>query len=154
MGSFISPERERERIRMIDSFRQLPLMKGCRWMTYHLTVKTERALHIHWQNVFVVRQIPLQSVKGQTDLKGSTKYLFMTPLEIVKAYVFSSVDGLGWEGVVLMRQEALNGVQGQNASKIYNTFEVFGVGWDGGDWFHWIKGFQMCDSGMVVGGKE
>ena len=40
-------ERERERIRMIDSFRQLPLMKGCRWMTYHLTVKTERALHIH-----------------------------------------------------------------------------------------------------------
>ena len=83
-----------------------------------------------------MRQIPLQSVKGQTDLKGSTKYLFMTPLEIVKAYVFSSVDGLGWEGVVLMHQEALNGVQGQNASKIYNTFEVFGVGWDGGDWFH------------------
>ena len=23
---------------MIDSFRPLPLMKGCRWMTYHLTV--------------------------------------------------------------------------------------------------------------------
>ena len=33
--------RERERgIRMIYSFRPLPLMKGCRWMTYHLTVHT------------------------------------------------------------------------------------------------------------------
>ena len=31
--------RERE-IRMIYSFRPLPLMKGCRWMTYHLTVHT------------------------------------------------------------------------------------------------------------------
>ena len=46
------------------------------------------------------------------------------------------MDGLGCEGVVLMHQEALNGVQGQNASKIYNTFEFFVVGWDGGDWFH------------------
>ena len=27
-------------IRMIYSFRPLPLMKGCRWMTYHLTVHT------------------------------------------------------------------------------------------------------------------
>ena len=25
---------------MIYSFRSLPLMKGCRWMTYHLTVRT------------------------------------------------------------------------------------------------------------------
>ena len=75
-----------------------------------------------------MRQIPLQSVKGQTDLKGSTKYLFTAPLEIVKAYVFGSADGLGCEGVVLMYQEALNGVQGQNASKIYNTFEFFGDG--------------------------
>ena len=25
---------------MIYSFRPLPLMKGCRWMTYHLTVHT------------------------------------------------------------------------------------------------------------------
>ena len=34
-------ERERERgIRMIYSFRPLPLMKGCGWMTYHLTVHT------------------------------------------------------------------------------------------------------------------
>ena len=34
-------ERERERgggIRMIYSFRPLPLMKGCRWMTYHFIV--------------------------------------------------------------------------------------------------------------------
>ena len=32
-------EREREReIRMIYSFRPLPLMKGCGWMTYHLAV--------------------------------------------------------------------------------------------------------------------
>ena len=31
----------RERgIRMIYSFRPQPLMKGCRWMTYHLTVHT------------------------------------------------------------------------------------------------------------------
>ena len=31
----------RERgIRMIYSFRTLPLMKGCRWMTYHLRVHT------------------------------------------------------------------------------------------------------------------
>ena len=30
----------RIRIRMIYSFRQLPLMKGCRWMTYHLTGHT------------------------------------------------------------------------------------------------------------------
>ena len=30
----------RIRIRMIYSFRPLPLMKGCRWMTYHLTVHT------------------------------------------------------------------------------------------------------------------
>ena len=28
------------RIRMIYSFRPLPLMKGCGWMTYHLTVHT------------------------------------------------------------------------------------------------------------------
>ena len=28
------------RIRMIYSFRVLPLMKGCGWMTYHLTVHT------------------------------------------------------------------------------------------------------------------
>ena len=28
------------RIRTIHSFRPLPLMKGCRWMTYHLTVNT------------------------------------------------------------------------------------------------------------------
>ena len=28
------------RIRMIYSFRSLPLMKGCRWVTYHLTVHT------------------------------------------------------------------------------------------------------------------
>ena len=27
-------------IRMIYSFRPLPLMKGCMWMTYHLTVHT------------------------------------------------------------------------------------------------------------------
>ena len=36
-------ERERERGRgreRIYSFRPLPLMKGCRWMTYHLTVHT------------------------------------------------------------------------------------------------------------------
>ena len=34
-------ERERGiRIRMIYSFRPLPLMKGCRWKTYHLTVHT------------------------------------------------------------------------------------------------------------------
>ena len=35
-------ERERERqIRMIYSeFRPLPLVKGCGWMTYHLTVHT------------------------------------------------------------------------------------------------------------------
>ena len=34
-------EREREiRIRMIYSFRPLPHMKGCGWMTYHLTVHT------------------------------------------------------------------------------------------------------------------
>ena len=37
-------ERERERggggIRMIYSFRPLALMKGCGWMTYHLTVHT------------------------------------------------------------------------------------------------------------------
>ena len=32
-------ERERE-IRMIYSFRPLSLMKGCGWMTYHLTVHT------------------------------------------------------------------------------------------------------------------
>ena len=36
---------ERERgiriqVRMIYSFRPLPLMKGCRWMTYYLTVHT------------------------------------------------------------------------------------------------------------------
>ena len=29
-----------DRIQMIDSFRPLPLMKGCRRMTYHLTVHT------------------------------------------------------------------------------------------------------------------
>ena len=29
-----------KRIRMIYSFRPLPLMKGCGWMTYHLTVHT------------------------------------------------------------------------------------------------------------------
>ena len=33
-------ERERGRVRMIYSFRPLPLTKGCRWMTYHLTVHT------------------------------------------------------------------------------------------------------------------
>ena len=33
-------ERERGRVRMIYSFRPLPLRKGCRWMTYHLTVHT------------------------------------------------------------------------------------------------------------------
>ena len=36
-------ERERERgirIRMIYSFRPLPFMKGCGWMTYHLPVHT------------------------------------------------------------------------------------------------------------------
>ena len=34
-------ERERERERgMIYSFRPLPLLKGCRWMTYHLTIHT------------------------------------------------------------------------------------------------------------------
>ena len=33
--------RERQiQIRMIYSFRPLPLMKGCGWMTYHLTVHT------------------------------------------------------------------------------------------------------------------
>ena len=31
-------ERDPIRTRMIYSFRPLPLMKGCRWMTYHLTV--------------------------------------------------------------------------------------------------------------------
>ena len=30
----------RIRLRMIYSFRPLPLMKGCGWMTYHLTVHT------------------------------------------------------------------------------------------------------------------
>ena len=38
-GLFTSLERE-IRIRMIYSFRPLPLMKGCGWMTYHLTVHT------------------------------------------------------------------------------------------------------------------
>jgi len=35
-------EREREGggIGIIYSFRPLPLMKGCRWMTYHLPVHT------------------------------------------------------------------------------------------------------------------
>ena len=28
------------RIRKFYSFRPLPLMKGCKWMTYHLTVHT------------------------------------------------------------------------------------------------------------------
>ena len=38
-------ERERERER-IYSFRPLPLMKGCRWMTHHLTVHTV-IMYIH-----------------------------------------------------------------------------------------------------------
>ena len=33
-------EKERGEIRMSYSFRPLPLVKGCGWMTYHLTVHT------------------------------------------------------------------------------------------------------------------
>ena len=38
-GGRVGGARERG-LRMIYSFRPLPLMKGCRWMTYHLTIHT------------------------------------------------------------------------------------------------------------------